>query len=234
MMITGLMAVVAASVFAPLSATAGTWFDAGIPEYDSWPTDGENKIVSTGTWTNTLDTAYANQRISTWKSLEESLDFKLAPQLHKDVSGETADVVVTIRFPTAYLIPDPIQDSKGAICVQVSEDDSVTNYYGLVKDPLGGTNIWAVLTGAVPDETRDCTVKMSTRVESGAVQVRYAIDDVALTLNGSEWNDIVASDATVTRGREPRRPHGGPRRRRGTHHPRRPERQHRVGQGRRR
>ena len=195
-----LKCVLAAAAYAlvSLAATAATWFDAGIPEYDSWPTDGENKIVSTGTWTNTLDTAYANQRISTWKSLEESLDFKLAPQLQKDMSTETADVVVTIRFPTAYLVPDPMQDSKGAICVLVSDDETVTNYLGLVKDPVGGTNTWAVLAGAVPDETKDCVLKMSTRVESGAVQVRYEIDDVALTLNGSEWNGIVASDATVT------------------------------------
>ena len=199
---TGLVALVAASVFAPLSSMAATWFDAGISNYVNdvvvWPTDGANKIVSTGTWTNTIDTSYADQRISTWKSLEESLDFKLAPQLQKDVSNETADVVVTIRFPTAYLIPEPMQDSKGAICVQVSEDESVTNYFGLVKDPVGGTNTWAVLAGAVPDETKDCVVKMSTRVESGAVQVRYEIDGVALTQGGNEWNDVVASDATVT------------------------------------
>ena len=76
------MTTVLAALTVPASAAiplfAATWFDAGIPAYDSWPTDGANKVVSTGTWTNTLDTAYANQRISTWKSLEESLDFKLA------------------------------------------------------------------------------------------------------------------------------------------------------------
>ena len=193
------MCTFAVSMFLSLCVLADTWFDAGISGYDSWPVDGSNKIVDgMGIWTNTIDTSYADQRISIWKSMDERLDFRLAPQLHKDVSNETADIVVTIRFPTAFLIPDPMQDSKGAVCVQAADDESVTNYYGLVKDPAGGTNVWAVFAGAVPDETRDCAVKMSTRVAAGAVQVRYEIDGVALTLNGNEWNDVVASDATVS------------------------------------
>ena len=179
-------------------AGAATWFDAGVSGYDGWPTDGANKIVSAGVWTNTVDTSYADGRIKIYKGADDSLLFALDKQLHKDISTESSEVVTTLRFLTAYELSAPIQDAKGAVCVLASDDDSVTNYLGLVKDPVGGTNTWKVFVGAVPDDTKVCDVKISSRVESGVVQVRYEIDGAALTLGGNEWNAVVASDTTVS------------------------------------
>ena len=186
--------------FVSLFASAATWFDAGVANYDSWPTNGSNKDVDgMGTWTNTIDTAYEDGRIKMWKDIDGSLDFVLAENLRKDISSDVSEVVSTMRFMTAYEVPAPAQDAKGAICVQAAVDDSVTNYLGLVKDPVDGTNVWAVFTGAVPDETKDCTVKVSSRVESGVTQVRYEIDGNLLTLGGNEWNDVVSTDTAVAR-----------------------------------
>ena len=190
----------AVAAFVSLFAGAATWFDAGVPNYDSWPTDGSNKVVDgMGTWTNTIDTAYADGRIKSWKDIDDRLDFELAENLRKDISDDMSEVVSTMRFMTAYDVPAPAQDAKGAICVQAAVDDSVTNYLGLVKDPVGGTNVWAVFTGAVPDETKDCTIRVSSRMESGVARVRYEIDGNLLTLGGSEWNDVASTDTTVTR-----------------------------------
>ena len=186
--------------FVSLFACAATWFDAGVANYDSWPTDGSNKDVDgMGTWTNTIDTAYEDGRIKMWKDIDGSLDFVLAENLRKDISSDVSEVVSTMRFMTAYEVPAPAQDAKGAICVQAAADDSVTNYLGLVKDPVGGTNVWAVCTGAVPDETKDCAIKVSSRLESGVTQVRYEIDGNLLTLGGNEWNDVVSTDTAVAR-----------------------------------
>ena len=186
--------------FASFFASAATWFDAGVANYDSWPTDGSNKVVDgMGTWTNTIDTAYEDGRIKMWKDIDGGLDFELAENLRKDISSDVSEVVSTMRFMTAYEVPAPAQDAKGAICVQAAADDSVTNYLGLVKDPVGGTNVWAVFTGAVPDETKDCAIKVSSRLESGVTQVRYEIDGNLLTLGGNEWNDVVSTDTAVAR-----------------------------------
>ena len=186
--------------FISLFASAATWFDAGVANYDSWPTDGSNKVVDgMGTWTNTIDTAYEDGRIKMWKDIDGGLDFELAENLRKDISSDVSEVVSTMRFMTAYEVPAPAQDAKGAICVQAAADDSVTNYLGLVKDPVGGTNVWAVFTGAVPDETKDCAIKVSSRLESGVTQVRYEIDGNLLTLGGNEWNDVVSTDTAVAR-----------------------------------
>ena len=186
--------------FASFFASAATWFDAGVANYDSWPTDGSNKVVDgMGTWTNTIDTAYEDGRIKMWKDIDGGLDFELAENLRKDISSDVSEVVSTMRFMTAYEVPAPAQDAKGAICVQAAADDSVTNYLGLVKDPVGGTNVWAVFTGAVPDETKDCAIKVSSRLESGVTQVRYEIDGNLLTLGGNEWNDVVSTDSAVAR-----------------------------------
>jgi len=186
-------------VFASLFAGAATWFDAEVPDYLDWPADGSNKTVdSVGVWTNTTNTSYADNRITTWKELDDCLEFNLDSNLRKEVSGEVSSVVASIRFIASPIVGEPLQDSKGAICAKIADDGSVTNYMGLVKDPVGGTNVWATLSGAVPDETRDCAVKISSRVEAGVVQVRYEVDGALLTSGGNEWFDVAATDATLS------------------------------------
>ena len=131
--------------------TSVDWFDVGIKDYDSWPSDGSDKVVQgQGTWTGTANATLdvANHVLE----LDGTVEFE--PVESRDTAA--AEVVffttntLTAVHPVGGL--EPLESKiKGALAV--AADGSATNFYGWAKDPAGATNVWRALSGVTPERS---------------------------------------------------------------------------------
>ena len=164
-------AIAAAMAMSAFAASAAPWFDAGVSTYESWPSDGMDKVLTgVGTWSGTggakLSSGEGSSRLNVDTTGEAPLGFDAA--VMKSIAADKPSITTTVRFSVAAV-------------------NGVPRYFGLAADPVGGTNTLYALDGATPDETTDVVLGFSFKEENGETYVRYSIDGVVLKLEGSEW-----------------------------------------------
>ena len=177
------------------------WFDAGIRDYTSWPSDGSDfSVGGAGTWRATAGARLVGETgaraLHVSSDTAHPLDFAIADPRGID-SG-----VVTIRTTAKLPIPGEGEvmelPAAGAMCaltcIRTSADEAA--YFGLAKDMNGGSNAWVRLSGATPGDGMVETV-FDIKEENGAVFVRYAVDGVVLNASGVEWLEIDFPDEGV-------------------------------------
>ena len=178
------LAVLAASA----SAFAAPWFDAGVPQYTGWPSDGSDLTVQgAGTWSGTasasLSAGAGGLRLSVDAEAEAPLGFAAA--VSKSIADDRPSITTTIRFSPSDE-PFPVSPEDKAL-VTVATVDGSLRYFGLAADTVGGTNRLYVLDGLVPVEDTDVELGFSFKKENGETYVRYSIDGTVLTLDSAEW-----------------------------------------------
>ena len=124
------------------SGAGDFWFDAGISQYNDWPSDGSDKIVKGhGEWKGTSNATFDPNRktLDIVSTANSSLDFN--PALQKDVgSSGLMKISFSTRFTASDWLPDPVQGDKCALAVRMSNDGTATNYCAAALDAAGGTN----------------------------------------------------------------------------------------------
>ena len=178
-------------------ASAAEWFDAGIADYESWPSDGADKVVAgAGTWhatTNaTLDVE--NHALTVNAAPQEPLAF--VPVSSNDLADVQtilfAEVSLGELAPLAHLAPAEA-NVKGALAA--ADDNGTPHWYGWVRD--GATNNWVALDGAAPSANETVTVRIQSLLTNGVVKVRYEVGEDVLSINGETWLEIVAPNTSV-------------------------------------
>ena len=181
-------------------ATAAPWFDAEVSTYESWPSDGTDKVLTgVGTWRGTESAQLAGgeggSRLKVETDGSAPLGFDAA--VMKSIAADKPSITTTVRFSASdeALSVDPLAKAL----VTVAAVNGVPRYIGLAADPAGGTNTLYALDGATPDENADVVLGFSFKEENGETYVRYSIDGVVLTLDGSAWlrTIIPAENASV-------------------------------------
>ena len=157
----------AASAFAA-AATAAPWFNADVSEYDSWPSDGSDKVLTgVGTWSGTggakLSPGADGSRLVIDTPTEAPLGFGAA--VTKSIASGPS-IKTTVRF-SASDEALPI-DTRNKALITVSSVDGVPRYFGLGADLEGGTNTLYALDGATPDENADVELRFEFKEENGA------------------------------------------------------------------
>lgn len=190
-----------AVVFAVFQTQAeDSWFDAGISGYTSWPDDGTDVVVEgVGTWSGTRYAELTGEGGA--KALQIDVPMGQSPvgfevASPKDVASE----IVTVRTATQMSILDadeemalPPEESKCALtCAMV--DAETAAYFGLAKDPDGGSNVWRRLSGATPDKDKSVLLGFDIKKEGDATLVRYSIDEQVLADDANEWIEVVFPD----------------------------------------
>ena len=190
-----------ATVFMALALGAGAtdWFDAGISGYTEWPSDGSDfPIAGEGTWTGTENASLVRTdgqsrlRIMT-ETLSDALVF--GPDLAKGID-ESPVFKLTLSFCVFFELPAVDPSVKTAMAVL--DRDGYVAYYGLVADEVGGTNRWAELSGATPQDGVEVELEVFMRTTGGGSAVRYVVDGTPLTRNGSEWQPIIVTDGSAS------------------------------------
>ena len=176
------------------------WFDAEVSTYESWPSDGTDKVLTgVGTWRGTggakLSSGEGSSRLNVDTASETPLGFDAA--VTKSIAADKPSITTTVRFSASdEALPIDPQDKA---LVTVAAVNGVPRYFGLAADPVGGTNTLYALDGATPHENADVVLGFSFKEENGETYVRYSIDGVVLTLDGSAWlrTIIPAENASV-------------------------------------
>ena len=193
-------AIAAAMAMSAFVATAAPWFDAEVSTYESWPSDGTDKVLTgVGTWRGTESAQLAGgeggSRLKVETDGSAPLGFDAA--VMKSIAADKPSITTTVRFSASdeALSVDPLAKAL----VTVAAVNGVLRYIGLAADPAGGTNTLYALDGATPDENADVVLGFSFKEENGETYVRYSIDGVVLTLDGSAWlrTIIPAENASV-------------------------------------
>ena len=181
---------------AALSAIAAPWFNAGIPGYDLWPSDGSDKAVAgAGVWSGTGNAALEGGALAVNAEDGESLGFTAASARDIAESETAVDIAVAIdELLGADKLPSPADCGKFAFSAAL--DNGAPRYFGIALDADGATNAWAALSGAVPADGTNVALTVRAKVESDALFVRYEIDHAALSLGGEEWIEVAAPAAT--------------------------------------
>lgn len=195
-----IVAAAAVATFVVFKANADdAWFDAGISQYEAWPSDGSDKIVEgQGEWKGTSNATFDPNRktLDIVSTANSSLDFN--PALQKDVgSSGLMKISFSTRFTVSDWLPDPVQGDKCALAVRMSNDGTATNYCAAALDAAGGTNAWTVLEGPVPVTDSEVAVEINLKRDGGRSYACYSIDGTLLTLGGSEWIETVDSQSPV-------------------------------------
>ncbi len=189
----------AVSIVSNAHAATNDWFDAGINAYDSWPSDGSNKVVDNqGVWTNTACATFADEALTVNCEGDDKLTFEAASTV--DAFAETTVVYsATMTFPANLTevseLSEPGSGIKAGIAVAMSGSSLV--YCGRAKDPDGSTDIWVVLSGATPVANAATDVLVSVKTENDVLKVQYAVGDTVLTYNDSSWLELAASEASL-------------------------------------
>ena len=172
-----------------LSALAASWFDAGIGSLETWPSDGADvQVEGQGTWTGTDNATLSDQRLKVDAAPETSLGF--VPGVQKGIADATLVYAMTTRFSIKDGLPELDPAAKCGLSATEDLSTLTKSYCGLVKNPDGDGNRWAVLAGAVPDPETDVALMISMKADGGRAFVRYAVDGTALTCEGAEWLEI--------------------------------------------
>ena len=187
----------AATFAAALPCAGETWFDAGIPTYTSWPTDGSPYTVpGVGEWTGTEGAELTSANDQKWLSVlaAEGSPLVFTPLQSRSVEADEPTMVFLVKFTEGTSPLEADQTLKGS--VTVVEDGGTAVYMGLMKDPNGATNVWRQLSGATPDLSNAVELRVSLRTENGVKQVRYAVGNTVLTSSYGEWAPTAYTDGS--------------------------------------
>ena len=184
-----------------------TWFDANISGYaqeeSPWPSDGTDKVVvkdevTQGTWSGTANATYDTEHTTLVVNAgEDQLAFEAATTADTATSNvvysttlaidENASIASFDQLPT-----DLGSEIKAGLAVAMNGESPV--YCGRAKDPNGNTNIWVVLTGAVP--TPDSTsIRVLLETRGGRLYAQYEVAGTPLS-NGT-WFEIATEESTL-------------------------------------
>ena len=188
------------TLFATLSAFGGEqWFDAGIKSYADWPANDADLVVeSVGKWTNTASGSLVGEDGARRIAVKDESELPLAWTTTKprpENSPEIVSLWTTVDLPGAYEeLPAPPQDVKFSLTAAVVGD--TVAFFGLAKDPDGGTNVWTQLKGAVLSLVDSVNVAVDVKDVDGAHFVRTTVGTTRLTdLNDNEWIEVAYPDA---------------------------------------
>ena len=182
------MVLFALTVQLSAGAFAGAWFDAGISLYDTWPTDGSDKVVeSQGWWTATQLASLVDSRLRVDTGVDDTM-LVFHPAVEK--STESAELIYSISSQFTACDDYPATESGFKCGVSVIADGDSRSFCGLMKDPSGSTNVWVNLAGVTPDETREVLLTIKMKQENGRSYVCYAIDGTPLTRDAETWLEI--------------------------------------------
>ena len=181
-----------------LGVGAADWFDAGISGYTQWPSDGSDFLVpGAGTWTGTANAKLVRTNgLSRLNLFTEGADDALifGPEVAKDMADNLL-FRVTATFCLFCELPDADPSFKTALTALEKENGQVV-YCGFVADGNSGTNCWAELSGATPQDGEEVEVEVFMRTTVNGSEVRYVVDGTPLARNGSEWMPIVVADGS--------------------------------------
>ena len=187
------------TLFATLSAFGGEqWFDAGIKSYADWPAnDAELVIESVGKWTNTASGLLVGEdgarRIAVRDESERPLVWTTTKPRPEN-SPEIVSFWTTVDLPGAYEeLPAPPQDVKFSLTAAAV--GNAVAFFGLAKDPVGGTNVWTQLKGDAFSLVDSVNVAIDAKDVNGAHFVRITVGTTRLAdLNDNEWIEVAYPD----------------------------------------
>lgn len=175
------------------------WFDAGVKDYASWTRGVDDWwIPGVGTWQGVAGVTLQGEEGARWLNLfADATCHTFELSLPKPVEVQPV-VSTTIVMPPMYQMPTIDSAFKGGLIALV-EADGTTNYYGCVAAARGSTNVWHRLSGSKPKGSVPVAISIAYRSNNGANEVRYQVDGVSLTDQGTEWCRVVfpAGPATV-------------------------------------
>nr|MCR5839522.1 lamin tail domain-containing protein [Kiritimatiellia bacterium] len=195
--ISAVLSAVAVGIVSYANATISPWFDAGISNYDSWPTDGSNvSIAGQGTWSGTTN---ATLEASSPKALAVNTDgegrLTFTAETQVDAAASNAVYSATMTFPGGPdldALDDPGEGIKAGLAVATT--NGVLVFCGRAKDPEGSTNIWVALSGATPVVDVSTAVQVSLKTEGEVLKAQYAVNGTVLTYENSEWLALASAD----------------------------------------
>lgn len=186
------------------AAEAGqTWFDAGIAGYaqeqSPWPSDGTDKVVENkGTWSGTTNATYDTEHAALVVNAgTNALDFAAATTA--DAATSNVAYTTTIAIAAGTLVPydqlptDLGSEIKAGLAVALDGENPV--FCGRAKDPDGTTNIWVVLTGAVPAVDAATSVRVLLKTDGGGLYAQYEV--AGTPLSDGEWFEIATEESTL-------------------------------------
>jgi len=181
--------VLAGVLFLAASAGAGEWFDAGISGLSSWPADGSDKIVEgQGTWMGTTNATLVNSLLKVdTETAGASLAFD--PAVHKTPDSAQLTFSTVVTFSVADDFPEIEDGARCGVSVFIDEND-VTNYCGIVKNPNGEGDVWVALAGAVPKCGEEVELVISIKKDQGRSYARYSVDGAVLAAGNETWLEI--------------------------------------------
>ena len=195
--ISSVLSAVAVGIVSYANATISPWFDAGISNYDSWPTDGSNvSIAGQGTWSGTTN---ATLEASSPKALAVNTDgegrLTFTAETQVDAASSNAVYSATMTFPGGPdldALDDPGEGIKAGLAVATT--NGVLVFCGRAKDPEGSANIWVALSGATPVVDASTAVQVSLKTEGEVLKAQYAVNGTVLTYENSEWLALASAD----------------------------------------
>ena len=195
--ISAVLSAVAVGIVSYANATISPWFDAGISNYDFWPTDGSNvSIAGQGTWSGTTN---ATLEASSPKALAINTDgegrLTFTAETQVDAAASNAVYSATMTFPGGPdldALDDPGEGIKAGLAVATT--NGVLVFCGRAKDPEGSTNIWVALSGATPVVDVSTAVQVSLKTEGEVLKAQYAVNGTVLTYENSEWIALASAD----------------------------------------
>ena len=184
-----------AAAVVPLCACATQWFDADISNYDSWPSDGSNKVVeyqgvNQGVWTNTTYAELKGEEGRKWLSFN-TLDGGRGVIFESTEPRDLLDCPelswrATMTFGVS---PELVAPPEGVKCgLVVYDDGNGPAFYGIAKDPAGSTNVWTRLAGfdfSSADTYDEIEVVVNLKKDNDSFYVSYNAGG-ALTSGGEE------------------------------------------------
>ena len=189
-----------ASVFAVSSTHADDWFNAGISDYSSWPDDGSDfKVEGVGTWSGTQYAELMGEAGKRALQIDAAMG-QSAVGFEVATPQAVASSFVSVKTEAKMSILDageelvqPPADSKCALTCALIDAETAA-YFGLAKDPDGGSNVWRRLSGATPDKDKSVLLGFDIKKEGNVTLVRYSIDGQALKDGANEWIEVVFPD----------------------------------------
>ena len=180
-----------------------TWFDAGIAGYaqeqSPWPSDGTDKVVENkGTWSGTTNATYDTEHAALVVNAgTNALDFAAATTA--DAATSNVAYTTTIAIAAGTLVPydqlptDLGSEIKAGLAVALDGENPV--FCGRAKDPDGTTNIWVVLTGAVPAVDAATSVRVLLKTDGGGLYAQYEV--AGTPLSDGTWFEIATEESTL-------------------------------------
>ena len=171
----------------------GSWFDAHIADYRSWPDDAG--LASGGFWRSSVSlNDAATVCLPGELEVNTNVFLEFVANECRPISSKPDETVVEadaeLYVCAVTNLPPVSAEDKGGVIVATR--DGLPFYYGLAK--VGSKNEWVELKGPEPDRAFEgAHVKMSFRRENGQVLVKYTIDGAEYTYDGSKEIPVVAN-----------------------------------------